>query len=52
MQFEGVLQEAVICVAYAPADLYGQVEIVVDVLPEVYELVGLVVCLGRSLPPC
>ena len=39
IQFEGVLPEAAPCVAYAPIDLDGQVGIVVDVPPEVYELV-------------
>ena len=34
VQSEGVLQEAVQCVAYAPIDLDGQVGIVVDVPPE------------------
>ena len=47
VQFEGVLPEAAICVAYAPVDLDGQVGIVVDVPPEVYELVRLVVHLVR-----
>ena len=35
--------EAVLCLAYAPIDLDGQVCIVVDVSPEVYELVRLAV---------
>ena len=35
IQFEGVLSEAAPCVAYAPVDLDGQVDIVVDVSPEV-----------------
>ena len=37
------------CVAYAPVDLDGQVGIVVDVSPEVYKLVRLVVHLARCL---
>ena len=40
---EGILPEATPCVAYAPIDLDGQVGIVVDVPPKVYELVRLVV---------
>ena len=35
VQFEGVLPEATLCVAYAPVDLDGQVGILVDVSPEV-----------------
>ena len=42
IQFEGILPEAALCVAYAPIDLDGQVSIAVDVPPEVYELVRLV----------
>ena len=38
VQFEGVLPDATPCVAYAPVDLEGQVSIVADVPPEVYEL--------------
>ena len=49
VQFEGVLPEAVLCVAYAPINLDGQVGIVVDVSPEVYKLVRLVVHLARCL---
>ena len=50
VQLEGVLPAAAPCVAYAPIDLDGQVNIVVDVPPpEVYELVRLVVHLGRCL---
>ena len=49
VQFEGVLPEAAPCVAYAPIDLDLQVGIVVDVLPEVYELLRLVVRLARCL---
>ena len=49
VQFEGVLPEAAPCVAYAPTDLDRQVGIVVDVPPEVYKLVRLVVHLARCL---
>ena len=49
VQFEGVLPEAAPCVAYAPVDLDGQVGIVVDVPPQVYKLVRLVVHLTRCL---
>ena len=35
VQFEGVLPEAVPCIAYATADLDGQAGIVIDVHPEV-----------------
>ena len=49
VQFEGVLPETAPCVAYAPVDLDGQVGIVVDVPPELYELVRLVVHLARCL---
>ena len=49
VQFEGVLLEAVPCVAYASVDLDGQVGIVVDVSPELYKLVRLVVHLARCL---
>ena len=49
VQFEGGLPEATPCVAYAPVDLDGEVGIVVDVPPEVYKLVGLVVHLDRCL---
>ena len=49
VQFEGVLPEAAPCVAYAPVDLDGQVGIVVDVPPEVYKVVRLVVHLARCL---
>ena len=48
-QFEGVLREAAPCVVYAPVDLDGQVGVVVDVSPEVYKLVRLVVHLARWL---
>ena len=41
--------EAAPCVAYAPVDLDGQVGIVVDVPPEVYNLVRMVVHLARCL---
>ena len=47
VQFEGVPPEATPCVAYAPIDLDEQVSIVIDVPPEVYELVRLVVHLTR-----
>ena len=43
VQFNGVLPEAAPCVAYAPGGLDGQVGIVVDIPPEVCELVCLVV---------
>ena len=49
LQFEGVLPEAAPCVVYAPDDLNGQVGIVVDVSPEVYKLVRLVVHLACCL---
>ena len=49
VQFEGVLPEAVLRAEYAPVDLDGQVGIVVDVPPEVYKLVRLVVHLVRCL---
>ena len=45
----GVLPEAAPYVAYAPIDLDGQVGTVVDVPPEVYELVRLVVHLARCV---
>ena len=48
VQFEGILPEAAPCVVYAPIDLDGQVSIVVDVPPEMYEPVRLVVHLARS----
>ena len=49
VQFEGVIAEAAPCVAYAPVDLDGQVDIVVDVSLEVYKLVRPVVHLTRCL---
>ena len=49
VHFEGVVTEAAPFVAYEPVDLDGQVGIVVDVSPEVYELVRLVVHLARCL---
>ena len=49
VQFEGVLSEAVPCVAYAPIDLDGQVNIVGNIPSEVYELVRLVVQLAHCL---
>ena len=48
-QIEGVRPEAASCVAYTPVDLCGQVGIVIGILPEVYELVYLVVHLVRCL---
>ena len=39
VQFEGVLPKAAPCIAYAPVDLDGQIGVVVDVSPEVHELV-------------
>ena len=50
VQFEGLLPEASPCAAYASIDhLDGQVSIIgVDVPPEVYELVRLVVRLARA----
>ena len=48
LQFAGVLPEAAPCVAYASIDLEGQVGIMVDATPEVYELVRLVVHLAAS----
>ena len=44
-----MLPEAAPCVPYAPVDLDGQVGIVVDVSPEVYKLIRLVVHLARCL---
>ena len=49
VQFDGALPEAAPCVAYAPIDPDGQDGIVVDVPPEVYELLCLVVNLARCL---
>ena len=49
VQFEGALPASAPCVAYSPVDLDGQVGIVVDVPPEVYELVRLVVHLAFCL---
>ena len=49
VQFEGLLPEAAPCVAYAPVNLDGQVGVVVDTPPEVYELVRLFVHLARCL---
>ena len=43
VKFDGLLPEASPCVAYAPVDLDGQVGIAVDVPPEVYQIVHLVV---------
>ena len=49
VRLEGVVKEAAPYVAYAPVDLDGQVGIVVDIPPEVYELVRLVVHLVSCL---
>ena len=49
VRFEVVLPEAAPYDAYAPLDLDGQVAIVVDVPPEVYEIVRLVIHLARCL---
>ena len=49
VQFEGVPPEAAPCVAYALVDLDGQARVVVDVSPEVYKLVRLVVHVARCL---
>ena len=49
VQFEGVLPEAAPCVTSALVDFDGQVGIVVNVPPEVYKLVRLVVHLARCL---
>ena len=49
VRFEAGILEASPCVAYAPIGLDGQVVIVVDVPPEGYELVRLVVHLARCL---
>ena len=49
VQFEGVLPEAAPCIECARIDLDGQVGIVVDIPPEVYELVNLAVHLARCL---
>ena len=49
VQFESVRPEAAQCVMYAPIEVDGQVRIVVDVLPELYKLVRLVVQLARCL---
>ena len=49
VQSEGVLPKATPCVAYASVDLDGQVGIVVDVPPEIYNSVCLAVHLTRCL---
>ena len=49
VQLEGILPEAAPGVAYAPVDLDGQVGVVVDVPPEVYEVVRLFVYIAGSL---
>ena len=46
VQFEGELPEAAPCITYAQVDLDGQVGIVVDVTPDLYEFVRLVVPLA------
>ena len=48
VQFEGVLPEAAPYGTYAPVDRDGQVGIALDVPPEVYKLVCLVI--GSALP--
>ena len=62
VQFEGILPEAAPGVEYAPGDRDGQVGVVVDVPPEVYEIMRLFLYLAGSLdaecgggirhPPC
>ena len=49
IHFEGILPEVARCVVYAPIDLDGQVGVVVDVPPEVDELVRFVVYPARCL---
>ena len=49
VQFEGAHPEAVPCDVYAPVDLDDQVGVMVDVPPEVNELVRLVVHLAGCL---
>ena len=49
LELEGILPETAPRVAYAPIDLDGQVRVVVDVPPEVYEIVRLLVYLPGSL---
>ena len=49
VQFEGVLPKVAPYVAHALVDLDGQASIVLDVSPEVYELVRLVVHLAGGL---
>ena len=49
VQFEGILPEIAPRVAYAPVDLDGQVGVVVDVLPEVYEIASFLLYLVGSL---
>ena len=49
VQFEGILPKAAPCVAYAPVELDGQIGVVVDVPPEVHELVRVVVHLASCL---
>ena len=49
VQFDGILLEAAPGVAYAPVDLDGQVGVVVDVPPKVYDIVRLLLYLVGSL---
>ena len=49
VQFEEIFPDAAPGVAYAPVDLDGQVSVMVDVSPEVYELVSLFVYLTGCL---
>ena len=51
VRFEGVLPEVVPCVAHAPVKLDWHVVILVDVHPEVYQLVRLVAPLARCPGP-
>ena len=49
VQFESILPEAAPCAVYAPIDLEGRINVVIDVPPEVYKLVRLVVRLVRCV---
>ena len=49
VQFEGLRTESTPCVAYVPIALGGHPDIVVDLPPDVYELVHLVVHLAHCL---
>ena len=49
VQLEDIRSEVASCVAYVPIDLDGLASFVVDIPPEVYELVRLVVHLARCL---